>query len=781
MNDYKEKYNKRKEEILELLKVTKEFYYKYDKNHECNVYESLINNLKNEEFSIVLVGEFSSGKSTFLNALMGEKILPSFTDETTATVNFLRHKEKSENGEAGRVYFKDENGQHVEILEKSDFDTISKYVCTKSDIGVASTIDHVDLFLESKFLEGNVTLVDSPGLNGTADGHREITETQIEKSSASIFMFKADQPGSKTDFDFLRELKNKVNTIIFVLNKIDDIKVSEGETTESVIKSLKDSYKRQFPEETTIPEIWGVSAYQALVARSRQNLDYHDRSNYSKEEKDILEEKSRMKEFENRLWRFLTQGEKARTLLLSPVEKIINDCKILKDSAEDKIKILKTKNDTSEVEEKIIKIREEINNFKSVIKENNNEISNKVRIAIQEIEDLFKVKVENLKEKYSNKIYNWDDIEELIYLEENIDKKINNDYKKIIKECKEDFIEKIQDIIDCNYSEIAEEINNNLDKEDIKISIDTRYEMTKENFNLGIKEYEEEIKKLESEFDNKSKEVYSLDNSIIEKKVKIKKMEKIEEEIQKLKNTKMEYETQFAPTAQYGSENYYDYSERKGLFGKLKNIVFGDEKLEKHRPIILNKEEIEEFKRYKKMNIDNLNNEIANRKEKINEFEKDGIEENLSKMELKYKKTMEEQKQIEKKIEEKQKKFKEKYIKENKKLLRRKKEELEDYFDEINEEFFEKVLKELKKKKDIYIGIIKREVTNNLNIKLEDKNKEYKILENKLKSSQDDKEKYMKNLQNMISDIEKILVKAIELESEIKSQEVDKIKQEAIE
>ena len=103
-------------------------------------------------------------------------------------------------------------------LERVDFDTINKYVCTKSDIGVASSVEHLDLFLDSKFLEGNVTLVDSPGLNGTADGHREITEAQIEKSSASIFMFKADQPGSKTDFEFLRQLKSKVNTIIFVLN-----------------------------------------------------------------------------------------------------------------------------------------------------------------------------------------------------------------------------------------------------------------------------------------------------------------------------------------------------------------------------------------------------------------------------------------------------------------------------------------------------------------------------------------------------------------------------------
>ena len=105
MNQYKVKYEERKIKILNLLEKNREFYKISNREHEVEVFDELINNLKNEEFSIVLVGEFSAGKSTFLNALMGEKILPSFTDETTATVNFLRNKEKSENGEEGRVFF----------------------------------------------------------------------------------------------------------------------------------------------------------------------------------------------------------------------------------------------------------------------------------------------------------------------------------------------------------------------------------------------------------------------------------------------------------------------------------------------------------------------------------------------------------------------------------------------------------------------------------------------------------------------------------------------------
>lgn len=268
-NNRKE-HNERKIEILSLLNKTIKFYEKEKMEKSKNVFKKLKYDLKNGEFSIVVVGEFSAGKSTLLNALMRKRILPSFTNETTATVNFLRHKEKSKGGEAGIVFYKDGT---TKSLDNDNLETIQKYVTTKGE-EVASTVEHLDLYLDSEFLEDGVTLVDSPGLNGIAEGHREITEQQILKSHASIFLFSCDHPGSKTDFEFLNELQKKVKTIIFVLNKIDSIKIHEGETVEGIVKTLKNNYKKQFPEATTVPEIWPVAAYPALVARNTESLDY---------------------------------------------------------------------------------------------------------------------------------------------------------------------------------------------------------------------------------------------------------------------------------------------------------------------------------------------------------------------------------------------------------------------------------------------------------------------------------------------------------------------------
>lgn len=777
MNLYKVKYEERKNKILDLLQRTKEFYINTGKEHEGNIFDNLLESLKNEEFSIVLVGEFSAGKSTFLNALMGEKILPSFTNETTATVNFLRHKDRSENGEEGRVYLND--GQ-VKVLDEVNFDVINKYVCTNSDIGVANTVDHLDIYLNSRFLEGNVTLVDSPGLNGTADGHREITESQIEKSSASIFMFKADQPGSKTDFEFLRKLKNRVNTIIFVLNKIDDIKVSEGETTESVIQSLKNNYKKQFPEETTIPEIWGVSAYQALVARSEQKLDYRDRNDYTDEEKSMLEEKSRMSQFEDRLWKFLTQGEKAKSILLSPVEKIISISKDLVDNAKNEIEVLACKEDSSEIEEKILEVKNQIEVINETINNSTRDIKNKFVTLTSEIEESFGAKAESIKNLQIRKLENWADLEELLDFEKTLVDRTEREFNKIVKKCEKEFIAGVNDIIEDNYRDIVHELNDSFNDTKFSIVIDSKYEPTDSDIKLGIEKYEEKIKELEDALDKKRDELNDKEVSRLKLRALEREKENLISSIENYKVMKQSYEDM---TYQLPNKQYRDYMKnekisRGGLFGGIGDFLFGKKNIQTVASECINEDEINNFKKEREKRISQYNDEINDLKAKLEKACKDcnGIEE----VELVTKKIKRQEKEIQDKIIAMQQEYKENYIKKNKSALVKRKGELESYFEEITDEYSDAINKELRNKRDIFVEITKNIISNDLNSKLENKNNEYKLLENKLKSSQDEKEKYISELTELIKDANKLIEEAVYLQIDIESEEVNTIQEEVI-
>lgn len=771
MNQYRQEYNEKKERVLNLLNLTKQYYDKYEKKHEVQVFREIIKTVNEGEFSIVLVGEFSAGKSTFLNSLMGEKLLPSFTRETTATINYLRHKDRAENGEEGRVYFSDGS---VEVLDKVDLNTISKYVSTESKLDVARKVEHLDLFLNSKFLEGNITLVDSPGLNGVADGHRELTEAQIEKSSASIFMFKADQPGSETDFKFIGEIKDKVNSIIFALNKIDEIKVSEGETPESVIDSLKKTYKEKFPNDTHIPEIWGISAYPALVARSNQVLDYHGRHDYSKAEKEVLEEKSKMKEFEDRLWQFITKGEKAKAMLLSPVNKIV---KFLSDSRlkiEEEINVLNGKDDGSKLEEKKLEIQTQLNEINHNIDAMESEIEENLSLLIDKIKGSIEEKLEHLKKKQVDKLYNWKEIDELLRYENNIINEAQKSYKKIINECEKEFRNGVKGIIAKNYSEVSKNINNSLEEMKFKILLETEYEASESDFNLGIEKYEETIKKLEEELRAKEEEIEDIDQSMLKARRLAREKENIKEAIRNIENQMENYMDMVGPLKERSTIQEYEEQSRGGIFGKGIDLLVGKKQVLVNKTKILNEEEIEEFKQNKHKKLNQYEKELNDLNGKLSSM---NVNDDSESSEYRKRKIVAQKKKIEDEIRISQEEYKKKYLKQNEVALSKKKYELESYFDEINEEYGDKLENELRDKKKMLSDLIKSCISNKLNIKLKEKNDELILLQNKLNYSAQEKQINLEKLNLMLKELNDILMNAIELETELEQEPVDKIQQ----
>ena len=70
--DYKKEYNERKAAVIELLRGCINFYTGLERAEQVSTLEDLESNVKNGRFSIVVVGQFSAGKSTFLNSLRGK-------------------------------------------------------------------------------------------------------------------------------------------------------------------------------------------------------------------------------------------------------------------------------------------------------------------------------------------------------------------------------------------------------------------------------------------------------------------------------------------------------------------------------------------------------------------------------------------------------------------------------------------------------------------------------------------------------------------------------------
>ena len=80
--------------------------------------DNLTDDLNKEEYRITVVGQFSSGKSTFINALIGRDILPHGVSETTATITYI-HNVKEDDELIGKavVVFRDDKTETISIKE----------------------------------------------------------------------------------------------------------------------------------------------------------------------------------------------------------------------------------------------------------------------------------------------------------------------------------------------------------------------------------------------------------------------------------------------------------------------------------------------------------------------------------------------------------------------------------------------------------------------------------------------------------------------------------------
>lgn len=172
-----------------------------------------------KEYRIAVVGEYSSGKSTFINSIIGKDLLTHATKETTATITYIRNVHISDD-RANTCIVKFVDGRTV----KTGLDSISEYTTTVSQKhDVAATIESVEIFIHFIDVDKEIVIVDTPGLNGIADRHREMTIAQIKQAHACIYLLQL-RGVSSSDVEFLKLLSKYQYSYIFVQNFIDEPK-----------------------------------------------------------------------------------------------------------------------------------------------------------------------------------------------------------------------------------------------------------------------------------------------------------------------------------------------------------------------------------------------------------------------------------------------------------------------------------------------------------------------------------------------------------------------------
>lgn len=232
--------------------------------------ECLLDELKKDVFTVVVIGEFSRGKSTFINALLGKSLLPMDVLPETATINAIVY------GEKPAVTVVRRNGTKEKI--KENIDCLKQFSAQNKLLDTAD-VQYIRIEHQSEFLKQRIMLVDTPGVSDMDDHRAEITYGFIPQADVVIFMLDATSPLKKTEKEFVekRLLTQGINNIIFVANKYDNIDEEEVTKTEflgQMERRLNIAFKVNRNEmELRRIELFPLSSTMALKGIEGKNID----------------------------------------------------------------------------------------------------------------------------------------------------------------------------------------------------------------------------------------------------------------------------------------------------------------------------------------------------------------------------------------------------------------------------------------------------------------------------------------------------------------------------
>ena len=167
-------------------------------------------------FFVACLGQFKRGKSTLINALLGEALLPTGVPPVTSVVTVVRHGPLR-----ARVRLGAGDWREAPVEKLADY--VSETANQENRLGVTG----VEVFCPSPFLEHGLCLVDTPGVGSIFAGNTEDAHAFVPHVDAAIVVLGGDPPISQDELRLISELTPRVRDVFVALNKADKLSPPE--------------------------------------------------------------------------------------------------------------------------------------------------------------------------------------------------------------------------------------------------------------------------------------------------------------------------------------------------------------------------------------------------------------------------------------------------------------------------------------------------------------------------------------------------------------------------
>lgn len=211
-----------------LLKKVTPILKNHHKESDIEQLSKMMGKVSSDSISVLVCGEFKRGKSSFINAFLGEELCPTDAGIATSVVSIIKYGKERK---VTRFYGDINNLRSEEI----PFVSIEKYAK-----GTSLEVDNTTMLiieLPSSKLEGGLSIIDTPGVGGLDPRHLFLTLYVLPKADVTFFVADAGEPLSSTELDFYKDkIVPYSKSCKIILNKSD---LKTKEELEQIIADIK--------------------------------------------------------------------------------------------------------------------------------------------------------------------------------------------------------------------------------------------------------------------------------------------------------------------------------------------------------------------------------------------------------------------------------------------------------------------------------------------------------------------------------------------------------------
>jgi predicted GTPase len=214
----------------------------------------LVVKLAEDRFTLAVLGQFKRGKSSLMNAIIGRELLPTGVLPLTSAITVLKY------GPTERLVI---NREGFSFQDELPISSLPDYVTEKGNPANEKKVRTAYVELPVSLLRRGLEFVDTPGVGSAITANTATTYSFLPACDAVLFVTSVDTPMTSLELAFLKEIREYVDKIFFIVNKTDTVADDERD---EILNFVAKTIQSQIGSGDV--KVFAVSARLGLAAKA---------------------------------------------------------------------------------------------------------------------------------------------------------------------------------------------------------------------------------------------------------------------------------------------------------------------------------------------------------------------------------------------------------------------------------------------------------------------------------------------------------------------------------